>query len=511
MRSRLIGAALSALLLISGCGGDDDGATIDGVGGTQAGTGGGTLTVGRTESFDGWVLDSAAAYSTYQTHPAVIEPLLRFGADGASVEPGLAENWVYDEASTSWTFTLRENARFSNGDTVTSADVLFSYGVWSTGINFGGSFEQIADVVAVDERTVTFVMAAPDDVLPSLLSGSVAGVMPADFGGLTEEEYYAKPIGAGPYVVTDWSSGGQIVLDRNPNYYAADRPHFDRVVFEVVPDDSALSRLFEAGQLDIVNYVSVATAGQYDDSSLVVTPPSQVFHISLNATRPPFDDEQVRTAVASAIGYESIAAGPLAGYGAVPTGILAPNIGNWAPPSAPYYTTDLDAAAAAMAASGQPDGFEAELIYDSANGTDALLAQIVQTNLSEIGITVNVAGLETLAFLDRAFSLDADMMLWSYGAISPDVSDPLGWIAGTGNLFTGADQTVFDEQRTAFLTTVSADEKRDAVIAIQDDALTSAVAIALAEAPTVHAVASGIVGFDPAPWGLYYLDTISIG
>lgn len=512
MRARIIGAALVALLSMTGCASSDSAGELgtSSAGSTKPGAGG-TLTVGRTESFDGWVLDSAAAYASYQTDAAVMEPLLRFAADGSSVEPGLAETWKYDETTFTWTFTLRANAKFSNGQPVTSKDVVFSYGVWSTGINFGGSYAQIKVVVAVDDRTVQFVMNAPDAVLPSLLSGSVSGVMPADFAGMAKDAYYANPIGAGPYAVKEWSSGGRVVLERNPNYYAPDRPYYNEVVIEVVADDNELATLFQSGQIDIVNYVSIATSGQYDKARLVVTPPSQVSHLSLNTTRTPFDDVHARRAVASAMEYDSIVNGPLAGYGTAPTGILAPNLANWAPPTNPYYTTNLDTAAAEMKASAHASGVTTELIYDAGNGTDALLAQIVKDNLAKIGIEVNLTGLETLAFLDRAFSLDADMVLWSYGAISPDVSDPLGWIGGTGYLFTGYDTAAFDANRTSYLTTVSADNKHTAMVAIQDEALDQAAVIALAETPTVHAVAAGLTGFAPAPWGLYYFDTIRNG
>jgi len=68
---------------------------------------------------------------------------------------------------------------------------------------------------------------------------------------------------------------------------------------------------------------------------------------------------------------------------------------------------------------------------------------------------------------------------------------------------------VFDEQRDAYLTTVSPDAKRAAVVAVQDDARSTAAAIALAETPTVHAVGDKLTGFEPAPWGLYYFDTIA--
>jgi ABC-type transport system substrate-binding protein len=161
-----------------------------------------------------------------------------------------------------------------------------------------------------------------------------------------------------------------------------------------------------------------------------------------------------------------------------------------------------------MAASTHADGSSVELIYDAANTTDALIAQIIQSDLVAVGIDVALTGLETLAFLDRAFTIDADMLIWSYGAISPDVSDPLGWIAGTGNLFTGADSTVLDAQRSTYLTTTDPAAKAVAITAIQDDAIDTAAAIALAETPTLHAASADLTGFAPAPWGLYYIDTI---
>ena len=161
-----------------------------------------------------------------------------------------------------------------------------------------------------------------------------------------------------------------------------------------------------------------------------------------------------------------------------------------------------------MAASSHAAGASVELIYGAANTTDALIAQFVQSDLAAVGIEVALTGLETLAFLDRAFTVDADMMIWSYGAISPDVSDPLGWIAGTANLFTGADAAVLDEQRAAYLTTTDAAVKAAAITAIRDDAIDTAAAIALAETRTLHAASADVTGFASAPWGLYYVDTI---
>lgn len=471
----------------------------------------GPLHVYRTESFDGWNLDAAAAYASYQTDAAVMEPLLRFASDGKAVEPGLAKSWRYDPPSRSWTFVLQPNARFSDGKPVTGKDVVFSYGVWSKGINFGSSFANIARVVAVDDHTVKFVMKTQDSTLPALLSGSVAGVMPDNFGGRSKKAFYAAPIGAGPYVVKHWTSGGRITLGPNEHYYAAGRPRIPNVVIDVVADDNELAILSKSGEADIVEYVSATTAGQYPKAKIKVTPTSQISHVSLNVASAPFDDVTVRQAVARALNYNAVVRGPFAGYAKPPTGILPPHLGHWAPPSKPYYSTNVGAAQALMQRSRHPQGGSVELIYDAGIGADAQVAQIVQANLAKIGIRVKLTGLETLAFIDRAFGLKAGMVVWSYGAISPDIQDPLGWIAGTSYLFTGYNQSRFEKERTAYVTTTSPAVKHRAVVAIQNEALAQAPAIALAEYPTIGAVATNLRGYSPAPWGLYYYDTISRG
>jgi peptide/nickel transport system substrate-binding protein len=470
-----------------------------------------TLNVVRAESFDGWVLDSAAAYATYQTHPAVLEGLLRFGSDGESVEPGLADEWDYDARAQTWTFRIRDGARFSDDSPVTSADVAFSLEVWREGPSFGPLYEGVKRVRTPGERTVVFEMDTPNTVFDALLSASVSGVMPEDFGGDSEDQFYRNPVGAGPYKVEEWSRGGEIVLSPNEFFYDEERPRFDEIVMDVVADDSERAILFEAGDADIVEYVPAPIASQYAEDSLEVLPPSQVIHLSMNTTRPPFDDLELRRAIAHAIDYESIVGGPLKGYAEAPSGILSPNIANWSPPSQDYFTTDLARAGDELADSSQPRGVSAELIYDSAVREHELSAQVIQANLAELGIDVELRGLETGAFVDRAFAVDADMVLWSYGPVSPDVSDPLGWILGTSWLFTGFDVGPLGAIYADYVAAGSESERTELVTEFQDQAIREVPAVAFAETQVIHAVADGIEGFAPAPWGLFYYDTLSAG
>ncbi|RZU65363.1 peptide/nickel transport system substrate-binding protein [Microterricola gilva] len=470
----------------------------------------GTLHVARSESFDGWDPDKAAAYSSYQTLQGVLEPLLRFSPDGTAVEAGLAKSWSYDPAALTWTFVLQDDTQFSDGTPLTSADVAFSAGVWADGSNYGSLYANITGVSTPDDRTAVFALATPDTTLPVLMTWSSSAIFPTDFGGKTRDEYFAKPVAAGAFVIADWSPGGQITLEKNEHYYQPGRPYLEKVVIDVLPDATERGAQFQAGQIDISEYVGASDAKQYGDS-LVALPAGQVEHLSFNTTRAPLDDPQLRKAIAYAIDYDAITDGAFRGYGSAPRGIIPPNLANWAPPSEAPFALDLDRSKELLDKSESADVDALEVVYDAGNSTDHLVAQVIKANLAEIGIDVTLTALETGAFLSRAYGLDADMVLWSYGAVSPDVIDPLGWIQGTSWLFTGFETDTIQQQFFAYTATESPEEKQQIVTAVQDEALENAQAISLSEFQVLHAVSPRISGFAAAPWGMYYWDTIKVG
>lgn len=511
-RTTFIALVVVLALFASACA--DDGAettTTDGTTDTTAAppADDGVLNVVRFESFDGWNLDGAAAYADYQSHFQVMEGLLRFSADGQGVEAGLAEDWVWDPDLLTWTFTLREEATFSNGDPVTWEDVAFSLGVWQEGANFGGSYASIIGVSG-EGKTVVFELVDTDITLLPFLSASVSGVMPKDYAGMTRDEFLQNPIGAGAYQVDEWAVGGQIVLSANPYFYDPDRPYYKKVVIDTVPDETERQILFEGGDADLVEYLSPTVAPQYDPAAVVQVPVHSVEHIGLNVLRPPFDDPLARQAVAYALDYDAIVAG-LAPYFGLPSGILAPNIRNWAPPTKPYYRQDLEKAKDLLSQSTVPEGATVEFIYDVGNDLDTLIGQIVQSNLAEIGFEVTLSGLETGAFLDRAFSIDADITVWNYGAVSPDISDPISWVAVTGWLFSGQETDTLWDDFFAYAASTTPEDAQAVIADIQDKAIDEAAAIAVAEGSYLIGANPNLTGFAPAPWGLFYYDTIAPG
>ena len=466
-----------------------------------------TLHVIRAESFDGWDPDKAAAYATYQTLSNVEEPLLTFGSDGHSITPGIATAWNYDAEARTWTFTLRDGVAFSDGKPLTPQDVIFSATVWAKGKNYGSLYKNIAAVTSDDPHSVVFHMSTPDTTLPVLMTWSSSAIFPKDFGGVNESTFWQKPVGAGAFAIESWSTGGQTVLVANPHYYG--KVGVRRVVITTVTDANQGAALLESGQADISEYVTPQDAAAYG-SAIKALPSSQIEHLSFNTTRAPLDDVHLRRAIAHAIDTPMIIKGAFKGYGEAAAGIIPSGLANGAAPDVPEPSFDLAAAKAELAqAAATPAGLE--VVYDASNQTDKNVAQILKQNLAALGIDLTLAPLETGTFLDRAYGLKSDLVLWSYGPVSPDVSDPLAWISGTSWLFSGADTDRIVAQFGAYTAAQDPAARQDVVRQVQDDAASQVLAAPIAQFQVLDAVGPRVRGFAPAPWGMYAWSAITLG
>lgn len=497
-RSMTIAAALTAVALFS-----------LGLSGCSSGSGGSddTLHVIRSESFDGWNPDSAAAYATYQTLDNVLEPLLKSNPDGHTIDAGIATKWTYDDAAKTWTFSLRPGVKFTDGTPLTPADVIFSAGIWAKGKNYGSLYGDIGSVTSPDAHTVVFHMTDANTILPVLMTWSSSAIFPKDFGGRSEDAYWQKPIGAGAYAVDSWSTGGQTVLTANTHYY--EKVGVSRVVIDTVTDSNQGAAMIQSGQADISQYLTPQDASIYG-STLKALPSSQIEHLSFNTTHAPLGDIHVRKAIAYAVDYAAIVKGAFKGYGTPAKGIIPSGLANWAAPDVPGYAHDLEKAKAELAqAATKPTSLE--IVYDASNQSDNDVAQILKQNLAPLGIQLKLSPLETGAFLDRAYGLTADLTLWSYGAVSPDVVDPLAWISGTSWLFSGVKTDRVTEQFHAYASAPTAADKEAVIRQVQDDGNTELPAAALAQFQVLYAVAPRVHGFAPTPWGMYHWSDITLG
>ena len=287
---------------------------------------GGTFVFGEVGSWDslnpfvlkGRSVDGQQVYG-YETLLARSwdEPFTLYGWLAESVEVPPGRDWVE--------FTLRSEARFSDGTPVTVEDVLWSFETLGTAGHprYHGAWDKVASAEAVGPRTVRFTFAVDDDELP-LIMGLRPILKKAQFEGRDFAEISDEvPIGSGPYRVGDYEPGRFMELVKNPDWWAADLPamrgqhNIGTLRYEYYGDGDVAFEAFRAGALSTNRESNMAKwqtaydfpAVQRGDIVLSEIPhqrPSGIAGFVMNTRRAPFDDWRVRDALIHAFNFEFV-------------------------------------------------------------------------------------------------------------------------------------------------------------------------------------------------------------
>lgn len=381
-------------------------------------------------------LQGFETHTSVTLHPLVTEALAKPAADFHSAVPALAQRITHNADYTEWTATLRPNARFSNGKPVTSADVAFTFERIAVSPQWSYLVESVKRVVPVDRRTVRFVLSAPNTELELLgLAVSQAGIIPKDFGGLSEAEFSRSPIGAGPFEVSSWEPGQEIRLRRNPYYWNPKLPYLDEVDVQVEVDDNARLLALQAGQVQVADRLAQGAQTRASGDTLVraVRPSASTDMLFLDASASPLlSDVDVRRAIWYAIDRRTLAKGVYRegaqpANGAIPAALYATAPGT----IRPVY--DLRRARALMAKSGFPDGGHLTITRIIGDQVRGLAADAIADQLSKIGIDASVRNISFPEFSEVANQPDADLeaVMLGYEAVAIPASDFLGYFVAT--------------------------------------------------------------------------------
>ncbi|MEP4038660.1 extracellular solute-binding protein [Pseudophaeobacter sp.] len=288
---------------------------------------GGKVVVGNTGGFD--TLNPFAPKGTppWQLRFWGYESLMGRSWDEAFTLYGLLAESVEVPEDRSWVeFSLRPEARFSDGSPVTIEDVIWSYEMLGTQghLRYRGFWNKISEIRQTGPLSLRITFNTPDREL-----ALIAGLRPIlqksqwqgkDFAasGLTE-----APIGTGAYVVADFEAGRQITLKRNPDYWGKDLPfrvgtqNFDELRIDFFGDQTVLFEAFKAGELSSYREFnadkwasaygfSAVTEGRIVKSEIPHKRPSGMTGLAINTRRAPLDDWRVREALLLAFNFEFI-------------------------------------------------------------------------------------------------------------------------------------------------------------------------------------------------------------
>jgi peptide/nickel transport system substrate-binding protein len=400
---------------------------------------GGEVVEAAASAFDGWQPDNARLLTSINVLPAVYGTLVRISNDGQGVQPMLAESLDFDPNAPSLTVHLEPDAQFSDGKPVTSADVAFSVEQWKAGPNFGGLVAAIESVDTPDEKTAVFNLSVPDTYLQLALAMSNFVVMPENFGGQSADEYFTKPIGAGPFMIESETVNEEIVLVPNPNYFDSKRPYLDTFTVKFILDPNQRSLQFESGDIDFIEPpLPFQEAQQFDDSDVTYVSGKRsnfTQDLIVNWDTPAGGDLKFRRALSLALDREALAAGIFDGRAVPARTTLPPNVPNQVRPSDGTWAVHNLKKAKKLIGESAYDGETLELIINGEQGNTLLLAQAVQEQFEEIGVKTELNELDTQTWLDRWFGNDYEMtMTYNTGNFPSaggymSILPGLGWLA----------------------------------------------------------------------------------
>ncbi|GGM08087.1 MULTISPECIES: ABC transporter substrate-binding protein [Micromonospora] len=416
-RSRLVGAfvALSLVGLV-GC---SSGESVDVGGADPTGGTGGILNAAIGGEPDQLDPHRTSAYYSFQVLENVYDTLVEPDAD-LKMAPALATRWTTSDDQLTWTFTLREGVRFSDGSPLTADDVVYSYTRIIDGkLNAAYKFETVRSVTATDPATVVVTLTAPT---PNLLAnlGGFKGVAIVKKSNVESGEITTKPVGTGPFAVASYTSGDSIQLTRNEHYWAGPT-RLDGVRFTFVSDPTVALQNLRGGEVDWTDNLppqQVDSLKQDDRLTVESAPSTDYWYLALNQGRAPFDNVAVRRAVAFALDREAITRAAKFGQ-ATANQTAIPQGSNWYYEYAPYRH-DVAQARQLLDQAGVRD-LSLDLMVTSEYPETVSAAQVIASQLGEIGIDVKIRTLDFAQWLDEQGkgTFDAFLLGW-LGNIDPD-------------------------------------------------------------------------------------------
>lgn len=445
MRKRLmLAAAVSAALLVTGCGESTTSETTtpefnaaNGKIFNPSDQQGGTLRLAISEDWDS--VDPGDTYyglswnllRVYARTLTMFNPVP--GAGSAEVVPDLAESLgVPSNDARTWTYTLREGLKFEDGTPITSHDVKYAVmrsidkNVLVNGPTYFGDFLDLEEnfvspfddpdtdtraIETPDDRTIVFHLKQPFGGFDFFAQLPATAPVPKDKD--TGVRYKEHVVSSGPYMFEDYREGVGFTLVRNPNWDPATDPYRpalpDRYEISLGVNQDDLDNRILSGDLHIDlagnGLAPAARSRVLSDQQLLAradTPgAARLWYTSINPRVAPLDNVECRRAILYAVdrtGYQTAYGGEIAG-GDIATQLLPPLIPGHEPfdlyPAGPDNTGDLEAARAALEACGQPDGFETKMAFRSDRPAERATAEALQQSLARVGIQLTLEPLPT--------------------------------------------------------------------------------------------------------------------
>jgi peptide/nickel transport system substrate-binding protein len=333
--------------------------------------------------------------------------------DDGKIVPDLAKSWTVSPDRKTYTFTLVDNAEFTNGAAFTAADAVFSINrvksAWTTSLK--AAMDVVQEAKAVSPTQLQVVLAKPSNDWLFRMTTRVGAM----FSQSGVDKLATEPVGTGPYKLSAWKRGDSIVLQRNDGYWGT-KPFFGQVTLKYFKDPTALNNALLTGTINVIGTVQAPESlSQFSTDKYQViegTTNGEVV-LSFNNSKPAFKDKRFRQAIRQAIDHKALLETCFAGRGKL--------IGSMVPPTDPWYEDltgiapyDQAKAKSLLQASGSAGASLRLRLPTLPYATSC--GQVVKSQLEQVGLKVQIDQLEfPAAWLSTVFNnADYDMSIISH-------------------------------------------------------------------------------------------------
>lgn len=520
-------AALTVLAVaLAGCSGGE---------GSKSSGNADTLIFGRgadTTSLDpATVTDGESLRVTHN----IYETLVSYKGQTTELEPGLAESWDVSEDGKTYTFHLRKGVKFQDGTDFNADAVVYNFNRWMNGKKSGkfayypsmfGGFKGdeghiIESVEATDAQTVVFHLkrsSAP--FLKNLAMPPFAIASPEAVEKAGDKYGTDDAVGTGPYVFDSWKKDDTITLKKNDDYWKKGYPKTDKIIFRVIPDNSARLNALKNGEIDLMDGLNPSDLDAIKgnkDLKTFTRPPMNVGYLGFNVTKEPFNNKKVRQALNMAINKESIVKSFYNGQAEVAKNPMPPELLGY-DDELEDYKYDPEAAKQLLAEAGYPNGFKTEF-YTMSNPRDympqpAEIAEAIQSDLNKIGVDVKLVNIEWSTYIEKLMNGEAPMY-------------QMGWIGDNGDpdnfLYTLLDKDSIGSNNLSFYSNdklhsllteaqseLDEDKRAELYRQAQEIIHEDAPWVPLAHATSTLVGRSVVSGYEPSPTGSESLEGVTI-
>ena len=411
-------AAAMAGTALSGCS-SDGGSTS-----TGSGAEGGTLVLSLPSSPK--YLDPVKYTGAYEAQIiwTVCDTLVDYNIDLTQIVPQLATEWKISDDGLTYTFTIRDDAKFQAGQyqegrAVVAEDVKYSLERSATESSMN-RLSMLDHCNVVDDHTVECVLKAPNASFLTALTDAGNVIVPKEEVEGWGDAFGDHLVGSGPFKLDQFVKDQQSDLSRSESYWG-EKPHLDGVTVKVVTDMTQAANGLSTGEVDIATSLTGESIQTVKNNDQLVMDQKQALHVAyvyMNQVSGPTADQKVRKAILMAVNRDDLVKGVYP-YGEAETAVLPLPKGSWGydesvEADVPAY--DPEGAKKLLAEAGYPDGLSLN-IYISNTEARVKMATILQQSLKEnlnIDLTINPSDWGTFSATASAGNADLYGMSWTW-------------------------------------------------------------------------------------------------